>query len=75
MRPRDGAVTRVRIFRSVDLPAPLRPTIPSASPWGTSKETSSSASNSVYFCLPVDRIHWTAAAAAVDGRSPKAPSR
>jgi hypothetical protein len=40
MRPAVGAVTRERILRSVDLPAPLRPRMPRRSPACTSKETS-----------------------------------
>jgi hypothetical protein len=42
-RPPDGVVMRVRIFRSVDLPAPLRPMTPSAFPSSSEKETSRSA--------------------------------
>ena len=57
IRPRVGAVTRVRILSSVDLPAPLGPTMPSASPCGTSNEMSSRASNNVYLVLPVDLTH------------------
>ena len=42
-----GGVICERILRSVDLPAPLLPMMPSTSPRRTSKETSSSAANSV----------------------------
>ena len=42
-RPDVGAAIRVRIFRSVDFPAPLRPMTPSTWPSGTSNETSRSA--------------------------------
>ena len=38
--PAVGSVIRLRIFRSVDFPAPLRPTIPTTSPGWTSNETS-----------------------------------
>ena len=45
-RPSLGSVMRDRIFSSVDLPAPLRPMMPSTSPRLTSKLTSFSAQNS-----------------------------
>ena len=45
-RPAVGSVMRERIFSSVDLPAPLRPMMPTTSPRLTSKETSFSAQNS-----------------------------
>ena len=39
-RPSVGSVIRLRIFSRVDLPAPLRPIMPTTSPCLTSKETS-----------------------------------
>ena len=44
--PSVGAVIRLRIFSSVDLPAPLRPMIPIASPGWISSETSFRAQSS-----------------------------
>ena len=44
--PSVGSVIRLRIFSSVDLPAPLRPMMPTASPWLISNETSFSAQKS-----------------------------
>jgi hypothetical protein len=41
--PRVGAVMRDKILSSVDLPAPLRPMMPTASPGAMSNDTSSSA--------------------------------
>ena len=43
--PSVGSTIRLRIFSSVDLPAPLRPTMPTTSPRSTSKQTSFSAQN------------------------------
>ena len=43
--PPVGSTIRLRIFSSVDLPAPLRPTMPTTSPRPTSNETSLSAQN------------------------------
>ena len=43
--PLVGSTIRLRIFSSVDFPAPLRPTMPTTSPRLTSKETSLSAQN------------------------------
>ena len=43
--PLVGAVMRDRIFRSVDLPAPFAPMIPSVMPQGTSKSMLSRAQN------------------------------
>src|SRR2546423_9791219 len=40
MRPSVGSVMRLRILSRVDLPAPLRPMMPTTSPCLTSKETS-----------------------------------
>ena len=44
--PSVGSVIRLRIFKRVDFPAPLRPMMPIRSPWFTSKETFLSAQNS-----------------------------
>src|ERR1039458_8547525 len=45
-RPEVGSVILLRILSNVDLPAPLRPMMPSTSPCLTSKETSFKAQNS-----------------------------
>ena len=45
-RPAVGEVIRVRIFSSVDLPAPFRPITPTTSPSATSKDTSLRAQSS-----------------------------
>lgn len=54
-RPRVGAVIRVRIFSRVDLPAPLRPMMPSAVPGATSKLTSASARHTSCSLTPMSR--------------------
>ena len=59
---------RERIFSSVDLPAPLRPMMPSTSPRLTSKLTSLSAQNSSTV-VAGDEL---AAARHVDGRAREA---
>jgi len=46
MRPEVGGVMRDRIFSRVDLPAPLRPMMPTTSPGSMEKETSRNAQNS-----------------------------
>ena len=46
MLPSSGSMMRASSLSSVDLPAPLRPTIPTAWPCGISNETPSSAANS-----------------------------
>ena len=45
--PSVGSVMRLSIFSRVLLPAPLRPTIPTTSPWSMLKDTSRSAQKSV----------------------------
>ncbi len=44
-RPSVGSVIRLSTFSSVLLPAPLRPMMPTTSPWFTSNETSRMAQN------------------------------
>ena len=65
--PRVGSVMRERIFNSVDLPAPLRPMMPSTSPRLTSKLTSLSAQNS----STSSPVHDLAAAQDVGGLAGK----
>ena len=52
--PSVGSVIPDKILSSVDLPAPLRPTIAVTSPWRTSNETSLSAQNDSLLCAR----HW-----------------
>ena len=63
-----GSVMRDRTFRSVDLPAPLRPTTPTTSPRSTSKDTSLSAQNHSDDSRRLPRIRSKGAAIKLDQR-------
>ena len=78
MRPLVGSVMRERTFKSVDLPAPLRPIIPTLSPRFTSKETSLRAKNSSVEEKPLGgwmagRSETAAAAGQLGGQAAKTP--
>ena len=65
--PSVGSTIRDSIFSKVLFPAPLRPMIPTTSPWGTSNDTSLTAQNSsIDASLPLrlrNRRHGAVAAA------------
>jgi hypothetical protein len=67
MRLLVGSVTRLKIFSKVDLPAPLRPMMPTRSPCLISKETSFKAQNSSL------EGEWASAVSAVRLSSPSKP--